>query len=326
MPQRLSIAMYHYTRDLAHSSYPRIKGLDRALFEQQLQFFSTHFSAVTMQDVIKAVYAKDGSFTLPENPLLLTFDDGFIDNFTVAFPLLKKYGMQGSFFIPGKAVSGRAVLDVHKIHFVLACAASAELVQDDIFALLDEARTQAAYRDIPRNELLYERYAAANANRFDDARIVFCKNILQSAVPEALRNEMTSRLFAKYVGRDEESFARELYMDYDQIRCLQQNGMFIGVHGYAHYALGASSTGQMQADIDKALLAMADFIDRDAWVMNYPYGSYSTELIGYIQPKGCVLGLTTDVGKADLGFGNRFTLQRLDCNDFPPKSDNWQQF
>ena len=39
---KLFIAMYHYTRDLVHSRYPKIKGLDIKLFEEQLQFFKNN--------------------------------------------------------------------------------------------------------------------------------------------------------------------------------------------------------------------------------------------------------------------------------------------
>ena len=35
--------MYHYTRDLPHSRYPHIKGLDLPLFRQQLEFFKQNF-------------------------------------------------------------------------------------------------------------------------------------------------------------------------------------------------------------------------------------------------------------------------------------------
>lgn len=96
---KLCIVMYHYTRDLQHSRYPRIKGLDVGLFRRQLTFFKEHFTAVTMEEVMEAV--EDGR-ELPENALLLTFDDGYIDHYTYAFPLLEEMGMQGSFFIPGK--------------------------------------------------------------------------------------------------------------------------------------------------------------------------------------------------------------------------------
>ena len=37
--RKLFIAMYHYTRDLQHSRYSRIKGLDLELFRKQLDYF-----------------------------------------------------------------------------------------------------------------------------------------------------------------------------------------------------------------------------------------------------------------------------------------------
>lgn len=75
---KLYISMYHYVRDLKHSRYPAIKGLDVSLFRQQIEFMKDHFSIVTMEQVIDAVERKSA---LPENPLLLTFDDGYIDNY-----------------------------------------------------------------------------------------------------------------------------------------------------------------------------------------------------------------------------------------------------
>lgn len=128
MSKKLYTAMYHYTRDLKNSRYPSIKGLDKELFVRQLDFFQNNFNVVTMEQVIEAWNSQNGS--LPENALLLTFDDGYIDNYLTAFPLLKERGMQGSFFIPGKTFTENVLLDVNKIHFILASADICELVAD----------------------------------------------------------------------------------------------------------------------------------------------------------------------------------------------------
>ena len=50
------------------------------------------------------MYIQQG-VSLPEKPILLTFDDGYKDAFTVAFPLLKKYGFTGVFFIFTKPIN-----------------------------------------------------------------------------------------------------------------------------------------------------------------------------------------------------------------------------
>ena len=124
---RLYISMYHYTRDLVHSRYPRIKGMDCTVFRRQMEFMQHNFHIVTMEQVLDAV---EGKSELPEKALLLTFDDGYSDNFTYAFPILEEFGVQGSFFIPGKTFAEHRLLDVNKLHYILACANIHELVED----------------------------------------------------------------------------------------------------------------------------------------------------------------------------------------------------
>lgn len=72
---KLYISMYHYTRDIVHSRYPQIKGLDTNLFRQQIEYMKNNFNIVTMEQVIDAV---EGKSELSEKALLLTFDDGYI--------------------------------------------------------------------------------------------------------------------------------------------------------------------------------------------------------------------------------------------------------
>lgn len=314
--QDLYIAMYHYTRDLPNSRYPEIRGLDYPLFKEQLDFFAQNFNVVTMEQVLAAAY---GLHPLPEKALLLTFDDGYIDNFTVAFPLLKERKMQGAFFIPGKTITENVLLDVNKIHFVLA-SADIELLVKDVLERMNHYRSGGyVYAD---NDELWDKYAVAN--RFDAKEIVFVKRILQTVLPEELRNIIASEMFAKYVGLPEDKFARELYMNHDQVRLMRQAGMFIGFHGYDHYWLANLTEEEMHRDIDKGLDAIDEFIDREAWVINYPYGNNSSAVAEYAKSQGCKLGLTTEVRVAKIGVDDRYLLPRLDCNDFPPKSENYR--
>ena len=159
---KVHIIMYHYVRDLKNSRYPGIKGLDYELFKQQIAFLKEHFTIVTMEDVMEAWNSESG--TLPENAALLTFDDGYIDNFTAVFPILNEYKVQGSFFIPGKSFAENVLLDVNKIHFILASADIYSLMKD-VYILLDRCRSEEPSLDIPSNEELFEKYAVAD--RYD---------------------------------------------------------------------------------------------------------------------------------------------------------------
>ncbi len=313
---KLHVAMYHYTRELKYSRYPEIKGLDIRLFEEQIEFMKKNFNIVTMEQVIECWNSPNGS--LPENALLLTFDDGYIDNFVCAFPILKKYGVQGSFFIPGRTFTENVLLDVNKIHFTLASAKIQDLVKD-LFYELDAQREK--HPQLEKNNVLFEKYAVES--RFDTKETIFVKRVLQTAIDENIRNEISSNLFKKYVGLQEDIFARELYMNRDQIRLMKNEGMFIGLHGYDHYWLGNLNKDELKEDVDKSLEVMGEFVDKDSWVLNYPYGSYNEEVIEYISSRGCSLAMTTDVAVADSDRDSRYEIPRLDCNDFPPKSNNY---
>lgn len=314
----LYISMYHYTRDLKHSRYPEIKGLDVNLFREQIAFMKSNFNIVTMEQVLEAISTKE---KLPEKALLLTFDDGYADNYSVAMPILEEYGVQGSFFIPGKTFTTHQLLDVNKIHYVLASANIYNLVED-LKKEMDYYRGQEF--QYASTEELFAKYAVAS--RFDIKETVFVKQMLQTVLPEKLRNIISSKLFAKYVGVTEEQLAYELYMSEEQIRTMKRHGMFIGIHGYDHYWLGNLPVEQMEKDISLALDALDEFVDRKQWVMNYPYGNYNKGVLEYISKQGACLGLTTEVRLADVDKDNSLELPRLDCNDFPPKSDNYLKY
>lgn len=314
----LYISMYHYTRDLKHSRYPEIKGLDVNLFREQIAFMKSNFNIVTMEQVLEAISTKD---KLPEKALLLTFDDGYADNYNVAMPILEEYGVQGSFFIPGKTFTTHQLLDVNKIHYVLASANIYNLVED-LKKEMDYYRGQEF--QYASTEELFAKYAVAS--RFDIKETVFVKQMLQTVLPEKLRNIISSKLFAKYVGVTEEQLAYELYMSKEQIRTMKRHGMFIGIHGYDHYWLGNLPVEQMENDISLALDALDEFVDRKQWVMNYPYGNYNKDVLVYISKQGACLGLTTEVRLADIDKDNPLELPRLDCNDFPPKSNNYLKY
>jgi peptidoglycan/xylan/chitin deacetylase (PgdA/CDA1 family) len=67
-------------------------------FDEQMAYLAYHgYNTVKVMDLVDAT---EGRKALPQNPVVITFDDGWIDDYVSAFPVLQQYGMIASFFIP----------------------------------------------------------------------------------------------------------------------------------------------------------------------------------------------------------------------------------
>lgn len=315
---KLTVIMYHYVRDLKNSRYPGIRGLQTDLFKEQIRYLKKNYTFVKVEEVIAAF---SGEFCLPKHPIILTFDDAYIDHFNTVFPILKHEGIQGAFYAPVKAVTQNKVLDVNKIHFILASTPD-----DKVPALLKEIELLLqTYKDeYHLADFSYYFDKLAIANRFDSKEIVFVKRLLQVELEEQLRNILVDILFDKIVGIPESIFSRELYMSMDQIRCMVDCGMHIGSHGYDHYWLGSLTKEKQEFEIRKSI----EFIssvggDVNNWTICYPYGNYNEDTISILKTNGCKLGLTTVVGLADWQNTSDdaiYKLPRLDTNDIPKEA------
>jgi peptidoglycan/xylan/chitin deacetylase (PgdA/CDA1 family) len=313
--RRVTVVMYHFVRDLRHARYPRIKGLDSRDFGGQLDYVRRHYRVVRMEDILAAI--ADPARPLPERALLLTFDDGYADHYQTVFPLLDRHGLQGSFYPPARAILERRVLDVNKVHFLLAAvddgARLVQALEDRIDAARDEHGLQpsAHYRD-----------AYAHANRWDTAEVVYLKRMLQKGLPPALRAAIADELFREFVARDETVFAEELYVSIEQLRCMQRHGMHIGSHGHDHLWLDTLDGVAQERQVTASLGFLREIgADLGAWTMAYPYGGHDASLRAIVGRHGCRAALATEVAIADLDRHDPLALPRIDTNDLPRSAD-----
>ncbi|MFT7461657.1 MAG: peptidoglycan/xylan/chitin deacetylase (PgdA/CDA1 family), partial [Planctomycetota bacterium] len=257
---KLTIVMYHYVRELSRTRYPGIKGLPIELFKEQISYLKKNYNPISAYDLMDAV--QSGS-ELPPKSLLLTFDDAYIDHFTEVFPVLDKENMSGCFFPPAKCVLENRVLDVNKIHFILASVPGKDVLVNRIYQALDKYRS--SYH-LESNEFYWRQCGIPN--RYDPAEVVFAKRMLQRDLPEEIRNTLTDELFKQFVSNDEAAFSKELYMNIEQISCLQRNGMYIGSHGFDHYWLNSIPEDKQRKDIDLSLKFL-ELVGSDVkrWIM-----------------------------------------------------------
>lgn len=304
----LTIIMYHYVREIKESKYPKIKGLEVSGFCRQLDYLSDNFNLVKAEDVITCV--RQGK-KLPLKSCLLTFDDGYKDHLTYVLPELLKRNIQGSFFLPVKPVVERELLDVNKIHFILASTENYSKLVKDFDAMCVE-------HGISDSELSSYKEKYAVRSRYDIADVMYVKNVCQYVLPEGIRNAIVSKLFQIYVNKIEKDFANELYLSVDETKTLVESGMYVGSHGYRHLWLDKENYESQSLEIDSSLKFLKDVgSSTKDWIMCYPYGSYNSDTLRILKDRNCAIGLTTKVGVAEISLNSALELPRFDTNDFP---------
>lgn len=305
---QVTIVMYHYVRPLARTRFPDIKGLDLEDFRAQIELIDRHYEVISLPQLIGAI---DGEHALPENAALLTFDDGYADHYDYAMPILDEHGISGIFFPPVTVVRERRVLDVNKIHFILASGI-------DIHKLIKRMHAHLRnYRDeynLPAEKSLFERYAAAS--RFDPKEVIYVKRLLQKGLPEKVRSAIVDALFTDIVTRDEEAFAEELYMSEDQLRYALGNGFFVGGHGVEHVWLDSLHLQKKKKEIVQSKQFLMDLgVPKSILSIAYPYGAWDKEVHQLAKILNFRAGFTTDVDVANVGLYDSLLLPRCDTND-----------
>lgn len=85
-----------------HSVFPNAPAENRLAvsvksFERQMKFLKSHkYNVVTLQELADLIKNKD---KIPQKTIAITFDDGYKNFYTYAFPILKKYSLPAAMFI-----------------------------------------------------------------------------------------------------------------------------------------------------------------------------------------------------------------------------------
>ena len=106
---QLPVLMYHMVTDKEAVDYLTIRAAD---LDRQLQYIQQQgYTTISMQQLVDYQLRQA---PLPEKPVLLTFDDGYRDNFTLLYPLLVKYRMKATIFLVASLIPRTGMPDPEK--------------------------------------------------------------------------------------------------------------------------------------------------------------------------------------------------------------------
>jgi peptidoglycan/xylan/chitin deacetylase (PgdA/CDA1 family) len=246
---------YHYIAEQEPEQPRAIFPVTTTRLAEQVELLAHSYELVTRDELLAAV-AGDGE--LPDQACVLTFDDGLRCQVELALPVLERLGAPAIFFIPGRPLAERRVLEVHKLH------ALRERIPDEQL----RARLPADLLEVSADE-------AQAHYRYDSPEAAGLKFLLNIRLQADRRREIVDALFAEEFP-DEGSFAKELYADAAQVAELEREHQAVGAHSYAHQPLATLSAEELDADLRQVTEVLREATGAAPRAFSYPYGTPET--------------------------------------------------
>ena len=219
-------------------------GPDQYEFEKQMSWLKKNIQILSEEDLINVVNNK---FKPSKRSVVITFDDGYIDNYTLAYPILRHYKIPAIFFIPSQTIDERCLSWWDCFAYFL------KKTEKDKIVLFGE-------RLYPKQQ--YEKSLSFILN------LVYQNKVKDSDV----YNSLCAACDVDPISKDIQD--REL-MSWDQLKEVADNGIDIGAHTHSHRILSSLNPKQQHTEIINSKKIIEQHIGRNIRSMSYPVGSYN---------------------------------------------------
>ncbi len=248
-----------------------------AAFDAQMAFLQKHFSVIGLDEL--AHFARGG--TLPVNPVLVTFDDGYRDNHDVALPILKRHHIPAVFFLATHYLNERRLFWWDRASLLIRrCTKDA----------LDLSYPRA--RRIPLGQ---EPKARARAFRAALAPVKAYFGIELGRYMEDLE-----RATGVTLSRDEERrLADQHLLTWEHVKAMADAGMSIQSHTKTHRILGTLDPAALDDELGGSREELSAKLGRPVTAVAYPVGkslACAPEARRAIRRAGSELGFSNGTG------------------------------
>lgn len=213
-------------------------------FAEQVRFVKKHFDLIGAGDLETACRGEAG------RAVLLTFDDGYRDNYELAFPVLKQEGGTALFFLTSGFLDDRTLAWWDEIAWMVRSASANKLHMPGV-----------APEPLPLN--------TTDEQARTIEQLLRAYKQLPSARTSSFLNELAH---ATEAGRAPTSVADPLWMTWDMVREMEQAGMEFGGHTVTHPVLANCSLEQQQLEIDQSKHRIEAELGRPVTTFSYPVG------------------------------------------------------
>lgn len=236
-------------------------------FESFLKYLIQKYSCIPFEDYMK--WRLGISKTLPKNPLVITFDDGYSNNYKYLFPLIKKYNLPVTIFLP------------------VDCISNQKIAWYDIISYCISKTTQSSITVNKQN------YSLFSENQKIVAIMNLKSELYTTPVKDTFIKEIISQTKVNPERCDDENMT---FITWQQVKEMHAAGVSFGSHSLTHPLLPLLSKKEIHKEISNS----KKMIERKIGLCNsfsYPFGRENEEIQKQISDVGYISAVTTRYGK-----------------------------
>lgn len=286
----LTVLTYHRITDIPDFQDPLKLSISN--FEKQMSYLNKYYkiiSAKQLTDIIR----KQGIF--PENSCLITFDDGWLDNYTNAYPILKKYGIPAVIFVSTDYIGTYRMFWHERLCNILmrilpnnfqfnggGCALPVE-VEKRVGQIVKMSFGKR--RPLINNLIEYlKSYSPTDIDSFT--------NII-------------TKVFGVEEGEKQPSI-----LTWEQIREMCHHNICFASHTKSHALLTQVADAEIVSELNESKALIEEKLGKPVFLVSYPNGFYNDQTIKIAREAGYLAGFTCLMGTNDMHV-NPFELQRI---------------
>ena len=267
--------------------YPAIT-ISPSAFEAIIAFFSKYFRAMAFPELVTQLANRE---PLPSNAFAVTFDDGFVDTWSVAKPILENYGVPATVFVTTGFISG----EIYPYEFELA----------DTIAFRDGLHFHWDGFD----------YHWDFKSKGDRERCYAEIKRIGKPYPYSLRRDLMTTVLE---GHEPLSQKRALYMNWRQVVELSRcSFVTIGAHTHRHVLLPSLTQEAARDEIDSSKNILQAKLGTPINHFSYPYGASNRTVKSLVQNCGFTSAVGGRPGGVDPGSVDCFAIPRLELREAP---------